>query len=94
MKGISNTQFAPQDYYTKDQAIATFLRLYKIRDWEEQNHLAKYKKISQSKKERVASLIKDDTEYISTIVDNEYGQCRFRRFPTTAPYVTPNWCII
>jgi len=73
MKGISNTQFAPQDYYTKEQAIATFLRLYKIRDWEEQNYLAKYKKIFQSKEERVASLIKDDTEYISTIVDNEYG---------------------
>ncbi len=73
MKGISNTQFAPQDYYTKEQAIVTFLRLYKIREWEEQNHLAQYKKKSRSKEEAIAQLIKDDTEYISTVVDNEYG---------------------
>ncbi len=73
MKGISNAQFAPQDYYTKEQAIATFLRLYKIREWEEQNHLAQYKKKSQSKEETIESLIKADTEYIGTVVDNEYG---------------------
>lgn len=72
MQGISNTQFDPQGYYTKEQAIATFLRLYKIREWEEQNHLAKYKK-SRSKEEVIASLIKADTEYVSTVVDNEYG---------------------
>ncbi len=72
MKGISNTQFAPQDYYTKEQAIATFLRLYKIREWEEQNHLAQYKK-SRSKEEVIASLINANTEYINTVVDNEYG---------------------
>lgn len=73
MKGISDTQFAPQDYYTKEQAIATFLRLYKIREWEEQNHVASYKKKAQSKEEMIAGLIKDDTEYISTVADNEYG---------------------
>lgn len=72
MKGVSNTQFAPQDYYTKEQAIATFLRLYKIKEWEEQNHLAQYKK-SRSKEEVIASLIEENTEYISTVVDNEYG---------------------
>ncbi len=73
MKGISSTQFAPQDYYTKEQAIATFLRLYKIREWEEQNHLAQYKKKLKSKEEMLASLIKADTEYVSIVVDNEYG---------------------
>lgn len=73
MKGISNTHFAPQDYYTKEQAIATFLRLYKIREWEEENHLAKYKKKQKPKEDLIASLIKADTEYIGTVVDNEYG---------------------
>ena len=73
MKGISNTQFAPKDYYTKEQAIATFLRLYKIREWEEQNHLAEYKKKPESKEEIIASLIKADTEYVSMVADNEYG---------------------
>lgn len=73
MKGISDTQFAPQYFYTKEQAIATFLRLYKIREWEEQNSYARYKKISQSKEELIASLIKTGTEHICTVVDNEYG---------------------
>lgn len=34
MKGISDTSYAPKDYYTKEQSIATFLRLdgvYSIR---------------------------------------------------------------
>ena len=73
MKGISDTQFAPQDSYTKEQAIATFLRLYKIREWEQQNHLAQYKRKSQSKEEIIAKLVEAGTEYISTIADNEYG---------------------
>ncbi len=73
MKGISDTQFAPQDSYTKEQAIATFLRLYKIREWEEQNRSAQYKKIAQSKEELISSLIKTGTEHIGTVVDNEYG---------------------
>lgn len=72
MKGVSNTQFSPRDYYTKEQAIATFLRLYNIREWEEQNHKAKYKKI-RSKEEVIGSLTDADTEYVATVVDNEYG---------------------
>ena len=73
MKGISDTQFAPQDSYTKEQAIATFLRLYKIHEWKEQNHSARYKKPAQSKEELIANLTKNGAEYIDTVVDNEYG---------------------
>ncbi len=72
MKGVSNTHFAPQDHYTKEQAIVTFLRLYNIREWEEQNHKAQYKKI-RSKEEVIESLTDVDTEYVATVVDNEYG---------------------
>ncbi len=94
MKGISDTWFAPQDYYTKEQAIATFLRLYKIREWEEQNHLARYKKKTQSKEEIIAQLIKADTEYIGTVVDNAYGTVVYLKRKFNSNVNTARHCLV
>ncbi len=72
MKGISELIFAPHEHYTREQAFATFIRLYNINEWKEQNASAQYRK-KTTKEERIAALIKDNTELVDIVVDNEYG---------------------
>lgn len=73
MKGVSDTHFAPQEYYTIEQAIATFYRLGKLVDWEEDTMMAPFSK-KMTMDEAYFKFFEPDWRQCSQSYETPYGR--------------------